>query len=51
MLLLKSERPRFFLTMPYPGDNLLWQMPHRGEGEVKKCPTNAEGRGDGHNWN
>ena len=36
-----------FLTMPPPPPaDLLMQIPHREEGEVRKCPTNAQpGRG------
>ena len=38
MLLLKSEGPSCFLTIPHRQDDLLWQLPHVhcGEGEVKK---------------
>ena len=35
------------LQMRDDGASLRIQMPHRGEGEVKKCPTNAPGGGGG----
>ena len=42
---LKVWKTEFSLTMPHPRADLLWQMPHRGEGEVKKCQ-----RGGGGGW-
>ena len=45
----KVRKTELFLTMPHPRADL-WQMPHRGEVEVNKCPTNARG-GDGPTWN
>ena len=47
--MLVFERPSCFFTMPHPRADLLWQMPHRGEGGVKKCLTSA--RGDERAWN
>ena len=41
----KVQKTELLLTMPHPRVDLVWQMPHRGEGEVKKCPTNARGGG------
>ena len=43
MLLFKVGKTELFLTMPIPRAEFLWQMPHRGEGQV----TNAQGEGDG----
>ena len=41
----KISNTYLLLTMPHPRAHLIWQMLHRAEGEVKKCPKNA--RGDG----
>ena len=41
----KVQKTELFFTMSHPRADLLWQMPHHGEGEVKKCPTNARGMG------
>ena len=38
---LKVRKTELFLTMLHPRADPLWEMPHRWEGEVKKCPTNA----------
>ena len=41
----KFGKTELFLTMSHPWADLLWQMPHPGEGKVKKSPTNARGEG------
>ena len=41
----KGRRTELFLTMPHPRADLLGKC-RRGEGEVKKCPTNAWGGGE-----
>ena len=39
----KVRKTELSSPMPHPRADLLWQMPHRGEGEVIKCPPNARG--------
>ena len=46
--IFKVRKTELFLTMPHTLAYLLWQMPHRVEGEVKQFPTNALGGGGGH---
>ena len=43
----KVRKAESFLIMPLPRADLLWKMPHRGEGEVKKMPNKCPGRGGG----
>ena len=46
----KGQKTKLFWTMHHPWADLLWQMLHREEGEMKKYLTNALG-GDGCTWN
>ena len=39
----KIERIKLLLTMPHRRDELLRQIPHPGEDNAVKCPTNARG--------
>ena len=36
--------------MPQPWTEVLWQIPHRWDGQDDKCPTNPQ-EGYGHTWN